>query len=290
LWRRVGFNPIVLLVGSREEWLASPRLRVTADALLHHAVEHQFLGRIDGYPDHTLAQNCRQHAGALPFDDGDWLMPADADLWPLNVNFYRRFVQDHFRLVMLYSNGDHFQGKEVTLDRTSRGLGSQTIPTCHVAMRVRDWRAIYQPVAGDVAASVKKSLDAWMPSRVSTEGYNANMALWMSDQQLMTVALCQQPWFPSGPPPQGEGAHAVSTPGGTVLFVNRRGHPPVDRLDRSHAEDWASSDVSRWVDAHVHRDPFSDEHWSSLHKLIEQTVPEHAAWAQEYRDAIVRVS
>lgn len=268
LWNDViGLFPVPLLVGTQDEWVVDPCLSLVYRAIMTRGGMHpQFIGRAEGYPDHTTAQNCRQHAAALDIPDDTWIMPADADLWPLKRDFYHQHEGTQYRAVSLYANGDHFQGKENVLERSAQGLGTQTLPTCHLTMRAKDWRAIYNPIPGDIAGSIKKTLDAWLPTRVDVPGYDKGFHLWMSDQQLMTVALCKQPWFPGG-----------------VKFVGRRGHPPVDRLDRCHINDWAMPfDPTRWTDAHVHKSPYLPGMWSTLLKVIDGMMPQHSEWARKY--------
>lgn len=271
LWRDVvGYEPHVMLVGSSDEWWhANRRSALVAEMLRGCRLPFEFIGRAEGYPDHTTAQNCRQHAAASDFfDDVTWIVPADADLWPLKREFYHQHEGTLHKAVCYYSNGDHFRDKQEVLARAAEGLGSQTIPTCHVAMRARDWRAIYGLKRGDIAGSIKQSLDAWLPSRTGRE---ASMSLWMSDQQLMTEALCQQVWFP-----------------GMALMVERPGHPPIDRLDRSHAPWPRTFDAERWTDAHVHRQPWTDEHWADLSQIVAALLPQYVALASAYREEYVR--
>lgn len=274
-WRDiVGYAPRAMLVGDENDWRDHCPTRVVVEALEHHRIAYRFVAVVEGYPPHTTAQNCRQHAAAdSSIPDDAWIMPADADLWPLRHDFYHRHEGTQHRAVLYYGNGDHFQGKEVTIERSSHGLGTQTIPTCHTVMRARDWRAIYGFVRNDVAASIKKSLDAWLPTRAVVPGRDANMNLWMSDQQLMTEALCQQTWFPQ-----------------MAFSIERRGHPPVDRLDRSVLEYWGDNlDVSRWTDAHLHKAPDSDEHWRDELKILCAHLPQHVEWANAYREEYARV-
>lgn len=290
LWRdRIGHRPLALLVRDEAHWLADRRLAVVLSALRHHDIAVRFVGLAEGYPDHTTAQNCRQHAAALTeIPDDEWIVPADADLWPLRRDYYHLPAWDSYKAVFLYANGDHFQGREITLARSSQGLGTQTLPTCHAALRARDWRAIYSLIPDDVSGSVKKSLDAWLPSRTGRE---ASFSLWMSDQQLMTEAVCQQTWFPSGPPPGMMGPSEWTSMFGKVLMVNRYGHPPVDRLCRSVENLWCGDfDPARWVDAHVHKNPDSDEHWADELKIVDAVIPQHSAWARKYAKAHAETS
>lgn len=269
-WRDlVGHEPLPMLVGDEREWLDGMRTRRVVAALRERGFEPKFVGRAEGYPDHTMAQNCRQHAAALAEIDGDtWVMPSDADLWPLVRDFYHLHyhARGDRRAVSYYSNGDHFVSKEDVLEKAARGLGSKTLPTCHLAMRARDWRELYDYVPGDVAASVRRTLDGWYPSR---RGHDPKMDLWMSDQQMMTERVCAVPWFPD-----------------EVGMLEREGHPPLHRLDRARPH-WPKFEAGQWTDAHVHREPWTLMHWSDELQLVKALLPQHAAWAAQYRTTFI---
>lgn len=290
LWReRIGHHPICLLAGSEESWRDCKRTNVAYEALVEHGIAHRFIGYAEGYPPHTTAQNCRQHAAALTqVADDDWLMPGDADLWPLWRAFYLQHASFTGRAALYYANGDHFQGKEVTLERAAAGLPCQTLPTCHAVMRGKDWREVYDVIPGDVASSTRKTLDEWFATRSKSSTHDDGMVRWMSDQQIMTEKLCRQPWFPSGAPPSGDGAHVI----GEVLFINRRGHPPVDRLDRSHLHDWSTGpfQARKWTDAHMHKAPEEAAQWSATLPIVDACLPNHAEWARRYHDRYVEAS
>jgi hypothetical protein len=275
LWRDViGFRPIAMLTGVERS------LSPSFAALQEHGFSIVYAGKLADYEEATLAQNCRQHASCLlGMEDEDWLMPSEADLWPLRREFYQVHLVDNVRhrAVCYYWNGDHFHSKQVFLGAVAERRRHQTIPTCHVAMRAADWRAIYGLTPGEsIAAATQRTLDEWF-TRYPRDGFNT----WMSDQDIMTERLCRQEWFPDWAPVSNR----------SVLFVPRPGHPPVDRLDRSHVNDWlAPFDASRWTDAHVHKAPESDEHWPLLLKVIDAVIPQHVEWARAYRERYVEAS
>lgn len=277
-WRDVvGHDPLALLVGSEAEWCATPRLKVALDALNEHEIPRAWLGHLNGYKDAQLAQNARQHAAVTLASDDTWLFPADADLWPLREEPYQHHVGSNHRVAIFpYWNGDHFVGKTAFLKAVALGKRSQTIPTCHVAMRAKDWRKIYNLIPGqDIGAAVKRTLDNWF-ARFPKDDFN----VWMSDQDILTWKLCLQEWFPDGTPPHHDpGIHAS----GDVLFVGRRGHPPVDRLCRSVPSLWQLPfDPNMWVDAHLPKNPTTPEHWAQLLPIIEAMLPQHADFARKY--------
>lgn len=285
LWREVvGYEPLVMLTGRSSKWFEGA-CSVVTDEMLEFGPRVLWLDEAGDYSEATLAQNCRQHAAAHgDIVDTDWIMPGDADLWPLKRNFYHQHEGTAHKAVCYYSNGDHFTSKREVLERASQGLGSQTIPTCHVAMRAADWRTIYgltperaYQSGESIAGAVKRTLDGWLPGRVEVPGRDMGMHVWMSDQQLMTEALCQQFWFPD-----------------KALLVERRGHPPVDRLDRCHRHDWTARVdnlplvLERWTDAHVHRQPWAPWEWSTLLPIIDMLLPNHSDRARAYHEKFVK--
>ena len=285
LWRdHIGHFPLALLVGSESEWQRDGRLEVALQALNYHQIPRIWLGHLPSYPDATLAQNCRQHACLSPsiFHE-TWVMPGDADLWPIRKAFYQAHVKSAHRAVIYYWQGDHFLGKNHFLKAVAAGKRSQTIPTCHVAMRALDWRRIYElegdSIAPDrgISQAVGRTLEDWF-TRTPKDAFN----LWMSDQDILTERLCRQEWFPAGTPPHSSPEAHVS---GEVLFIPRPGHPPLDRLCRSVPERWLGSfEPERWIDAHVHKVPYGAEVWAMLLPIVHALLPDKVPWAVDYRN------
>lgn len=307
-WRRIGFEPLAIIVGGERkpdgtkndgsmEWFTDPRARVAFEALREHRIPTYSISAVDGYPARTTAQHCRQHAACirtiLNFDSpvevqlelqpDDWIMPADADLWPLKRALYQRHEGSPFKLVSYYWQGDHFLGKSAFLRACQERRRGQTIPICHAAMRAKTWREVYRLEPERVADAVKRTLDWWFEQMAPKNDTN----LWMSDQDTLTYNLCCQTWFPTGMPPHHLGAAFEA---GEVLFVGRVGHPPVDRLDRGGPpSDWwqGDFDAAKWVDAHLLKEPYTEGNWECLLRIIDVLLPDHARWARSYRAAFV---
>lgn len=285
LWREhIGHQSLALLVGSENEWKTNPRLNVALEAINKYDIHRHWLGHLDGYRDATLAQNCRLRAAAINIDPNAWIMPTDVDLWPIRKSFYQTHVGSSHRCVSLYWQGDHFLSKHAFLKAISEGRRSQTIPLCHVVMRAYAWRQVYGINIGEnITKVVERTLDDWF-DRFPKNDFN----IWMSDQDIMTTKLCEQPWFPSGTPPH-DSPHTHAS--GEVLFVPRPGHPPLDRLCRSILSRWQEPfDPTRWTDAHVHKTPYSSEHWAQLLPIIETLLPQHAEWAKKYHHDYIEAS
>ena len=312
LWRRIGFEPLAIIVGRNRgadglknggalEWAIDKQAKLALDALRLHRIPTYSVAAVDGYPYATTAQVVRQHVAALmeiaDFDrapqvsltirEDDWIIPGDSDLWPLWKKYYRYHENSSHRCVSYYWNGDNFVGKTAFLKAINEGRRSQTLPTCHIAMRAQQWREIYGLAVGEnLADAVERTLTQWY-ERYPRDGFNT----WMSDQDIMTARVCQQPWFPTGRPPDDGLAHES----GEVLFVGRKGQPPLDRLDRSHLSDWNfdnenwldASHTGRWKDAHVFRASHTDENWQKLRPIVAALLPDHVQWVDEYQRAFL---
>lgn len=255
LWRdRIGFHPIVLKVFKADE-VVQERSMVAHDFLKMMGLDFYMVPAVEGWETGRTAQQCRELAGCLPLQDNDWAMPSDADLWPIKKEFYYQHYKhptptSAAEVVSYYANGDHFQ----------------TLPTCHVAMRVKKWRELYGVQAGDsTTAAVKRHCDEWLPkSRVRWPTWGDGFAMWMMDQFIVSEKV-------------------MALPEGYVK-IERRGHPPVDRIDRGNWQPLTEA----IVDAHLLRPADQDEHWPRVRALFAKLLPQHVAVVDEYRDLYVK--
>lgn len=268
-WRDlIGFEPFVLLVEDRGYWQTRNNWApITLDALDHHKIHYEFIGHVEGYETGRIGQNGRQHAALGEISDDTWLMMSDADLWPLRREWYHQHEKTDKRATCYYSNGDHFQGKEDVIAKADAGCGFQTIPTCHVTMRVWDWKERYG-LTDDLsyASAIKRTMDSWMGAL--SPQCDRNFEIWMMDQRVVTDRLCRAPWFPDD-----------------VLMIPRDGHPSADRLCRSIPNLWTQPLTGQYVDAHIWNAPDREDRWKMIRPLIEYYLPQHLGWADDFRNA-----
>lgn len=260
-WRDViGFEPLPILVG---DW-SHPKNQVLMGAFESVNIPVQTIGGADGYYTSTIAQNVREHAAANRNDNESWLMPGDADLWPLKADFYQVHLQHEYKAVSYYANGDLFEGKIQVIRAASRGKDYKTLPTCHVTMKIKTWKELYQYKSTDLLEATVATLNRWLkPKMAGKNPSNASWEAWMSDQRILTEKVCHAQWFPDN-----------------AKLINREGHPPHDRLDRGNAGDWVNMNPGRWTDAHLIRCP--DENWNQVRPLIAHYLPQHLDWADDY--------
>jgi len=249
LWREViGYEPFVFAVG---DWTRSKRCIASKEYLERLGVRHVNLTALEGLNESSVAQNCRQHAAALrEFQDDEWLMLSDADLWPLWKPFYHQHESSHARMALYYANGDHYQ----------------SYPTCHMTARASTWREMMGLQADDdLLGQLRRSYDEWLKPRIEGKGpSDAGWVEWNMDQWRTAEIIKRQSWFSTG-----------------TLMIERLGHPPVDRIDRGA---WPKEPkVLGMVDAHLPKAPDQPGIWESVRPLLEQLVPDRLAEIDAYR-------
>lgn len=269
LWREVvGFEPIFLLTRDEGFWRSQEKRCGTAlDALKSFGFAVEFCGQIEGYEDARLGQNAREHASVFDLPSDLWLMMSDADLWPLARDWYHQHEGSRKIAACYYANGDNFVSKEDVLSRHDRGERFQTLPTCHVTMRVSTWRSLYGLTPGEpIAMATKRTMDAWFAHLRSV---NRGFELWMCDQDIVTEKLCHQEWFPRD-----------------ALMIPRTGWPPEDRIDRCS---WpARACIQGITDSHILKSPDQPGNWEKLREIVEQAIPDHVYALDAYRNEFLK--
>lgn len=257
LWREVvGYEPYLLLVGSDADWERPKRNQAVIAFLTEHKIQWRQIPQAEGYEVHVTAQNCRQHSAAMSWiHPDDWVMLSDADLWPLRRDFYHQHEETDHKFVFYYANGDHYQ----------------SYPTCHMTARASTWRELMNLEPNDdVTGQMKRNLDAHLKPKMDGKSPSAaSWQAWMNDQWMFTEWVKKMPWYPS-----------------QCYNIERRGHPPVDRLDRGC---WPANTfpISDYVDCHILRPADQPENWPRLMPILESLLPDHVLSIRKFRREFV---
>jgi hypothetical protein len=261
LWREVaGIEPFVIVVG---DWQAQERTRIAYDLLRRWEIEHKIVAPVEGYEPATTAQSARQHACVLPaFEHDEWLLLSDADLFPICGQWFRQHENQtggRHVAVLYYANGDHYQ----------------SFPTACVGMSTSSWlKTMGLMQNGDLEGQLKETFDTQLRPRMQgLSPSDAAFKAWCFDQHYMSERIKAQPWFAGG--------------GEYVFYVERRGHPPMDRLDRGC---WPAGEyrLSDYVDAHIFKGPDEEAQWTKLRRVLSELVPGRMAEIEVYRESHVR--
>src|SRR3990167_2684359 len=104
-WRRINYEPIVLLNYSEGEWISKSHSGVALEALRWIGADIHFVGTVEGLSEATMAQCSRVHAACLDIAEDTILSLADADLWPFRKEFYHQHDPARWDITLLYANG-----------------------------------------------------------------------------------------------------------------------------------------------------------------------------------------
>jgi hypothetical protein len=111
---------------------------------------------------------------------------------------------------------------------------------------------------------MRKNLDAWFAPRLAgLSQKDADHVIWMSDMHSFMPRIRSKPWHPA-----------------ECKMIEREGHPPKDRLDRSN---WpAQYDVANYTDAHILKATHEPANWDRTRPIIEKLTPQHLARIDNY--------
>lgn len=271
LWRDlVGYTPRVMLIGDEAAWAIDSCTRAALAALRHHAIEHVFVRPTAGYKTSAVAMTARTHAACDPtLPDEDWLLIADADLWPTHRDVYRQHEGRAERVVAYFYDANCFQNKEQVVRGWDDQVPFQPVSSNYFTMKVGAFRELYQYASPDVSEGVRATLDTYLRPRMERIPEKASDEQWHFDEYRMSELLCRQEWFERDVvllPRRGE---------------HRRGHlAPWDM-----GGDWEGGmRVGEWVDVHIRKGVYAHRRWEKLLPVIDHLLPMHTAWIREYFD------
>lgn len=244
LWKqRIGMEVILLLSGDPKTWMTRP--------VLDHLDEsdYLFVGDIPGVDAGTVAQSARQHVAALEWlQDDDYLISSDADLWPIQRDFYWKY--DDSPMTFWYANAYKYENH----------------CTCHMGATTKTWRDLMGIEAGDLATQLAATFERRLkPKQAGLNPSEASWQAWNFDEWNTSAVLREQVWYPDD-----------------CLMIERTGQPPIDRIDR-HA--WPENvSIEGMVDAHLLRPAHDEANWPKVRELFGLLLPEELGWADAYRE------
>jgi len=236
LWQKyMGFCPVILIADSITNWLNDPVKKYALNFARAYGAEIHFIKPIDKFKSSTIAQNARMYASCLPmYHDEMYMMTSDMDMLPLSKAFFNKQNMD----------------KEVHLDYAN-AYGGSHFPLCYVGAKVKTWREIMQPAD---ATNIEKSLKAIF----YTDGLDKQqdgMRLWCYDEEMFGKKI--KAW--SGYPDKCQ-------------MFDRRGGPPVDRIDRSCWPKRVS--IKNMSDCHSVRPGHISPNWERIESVLIQILSE----------------
>lgn len=251
LWReRIGYEPIVFLIGTQDEWKFG-HSSLVLEALREGGWRVEWMNHVPGIPSGTVAQCVRHHAGALPdLASNDILMTSDADLFPIRRDFFHQHDPSKHEIALYYSNvyGDVNHWTNL-----------------HMSFTIEALREVMGFETRDVRACMLKTFQyGHIDELVKAKDPGG---LWFFDERYPSSRIMASRFYP-----------------GSVLKIPRDGNPPKDQLSRSGP--WPENyQADQYVDCHAHRPGWTNAYWFKVRPLIAQLMPGLLGWADAYRDA-----
>jgi hypothetical protein len=232
---------LVIMAGDKETLLRERKREIdwTRDA----GARIFFTTIAPGFFSATTAQVGRLFAYLIPWIDenADYLLTTDADMWPLSKDWFAKNKTSD-KVTLFYSNA--YNGNK--------------FPLCYVSAYARIWKEVMLK-----SCEPRTFMQALMDALVEMPPRGADpLTEWCFDEQFFSAQIKKWPGFPS-----------------KVHMVERRGGPPVDRIDRSK---WPGNpDITRMVDAHLVR-PAEKKYGQTRPILSQLMTPEALAWCDAY--------
>ena len=246
LWQHyMGYCPVIMIVGTLKEWLDHPQKRLVIEESRKLGAEIHFIPEIEGYKSSNVAQNSRLYTSCLPmYHDGMYMILSDMDMLPLNREWFNK--QDMSKRIHLYY---------------ANAYGHEHYPMCYIGCDIKTWREIMKPVCPeDITASTK--------SQFMTDGLEKEtdgMKVWCYDEHMFGRKIKAWGGYPDA-----------------CQMFDRRGGPPVDRIDRSC---WPKTfDITKKVDCHSLRPGHVSPNWEKVESVLVEVIDEKdLQWVQNYR-------
>lgn len=245
LWRdRIGYEPVVVLVGSEKDW-SSGHAKVAYDEI-RGAARIEFFPVVEGITDAATSQVLRQHVSALEFDPDDVILIGDVDLFPVHREFYHQYDPSKNPIGVYYA--DTYQ--------------DEYFPAYGVSMPVKNWREVMGVTVGDLLGSVKRALTN---ENVKALGMAEEIGVWDArfwtfDERFASFKIRNSRFskdvakFPR-------------------LFGLRYPHR-VKLPPGPYASDY--------VDFHCSRPGWTEENWPDIRHMLTQIMPDELRWLDSY--------
>lgn len=263
LWRgRIGYEPVVVLVGTEEDW-SSGHSKVVYDEIKGKE-RVEFFRTIPDLPDSIVSQEVRQNISALEFDVDDILMIADVDLFPVDVDFFHRYDPSKNPIGINYEpmydgpHGYYYQAHGVV-------------------MPVRHWREVMGVTVGDLRGSVDRvfrdgkvvELQNQDPQK-QLQSARDLVAAWKADYTNTRFWTFEERYTSARIKSSRFSKDVAEFPS----FIGNKRTWRVKLPSKPYASDY--------VDFHCSRPGWSQENWPDIRHMLVQMIPEDIRWVDRY--------
>lgn len=245
LWRnRIGYEPVVLLVGTKAQWSVG-HCGAVLDEILDSGCKIEWVDHVPGVSDANVSMAARQHAPALSWlDPTDVVLIGDIDLFPIRKDYYHQ--HDPMEAPITIYHADMY---------------NDYWPAYGPSMSVEVWRNVMGLIVGDLMGSLLKTFREGKIKDLiaANKADHRDSRLWIFDEQYTSTRIKGSEFFNS------------------VLWIT--GHTN-DRICRNK---WpADLNVQKYIDCHCPRPGWTDENFKKIRAVIAQVLPEELPWLDQY--------
>lgn len=252
IWREVTtYDPFLILIDPVEKWVSTTRGKLIMDALEDIGQEKRMPSNIPKNPRILMSKLARWYACGLGVNRGDYLLTADIDIWPLQHEWFLQTQEGGAAMDFYYANAHENRKQHAT---------------CYIGGLARMWQEMVGMNLQDGILTFEGAMER-AHENLRLKSYEA----WRSDEVYMASQIKSWTRYPK-----------------ECNFIDRKGHPPEDRIDRSS---WPSHYVmaadKKWlegkVDAHLPRAKMRIETlWTFVRPIFEAKCPAMLDWADGY--------
>ncbi len=241
-WKKLGYECLVILVGTPQQWNRSPAHRVVLEALMPWAGKIVWMPELEGHKTHVVSQVSRIFAAGCSLAADDYLLTSDADMWPLDRAYFHK--QDPSRpFHVWYRNAYEVED------------GVQKYPICYLGGNVKIWREIMRLGDDNGVDRLREELDSGLGRGAS------GMTAWCFDERLFGIRFRE--W----------GGAAKSQ----MMIRSMRHEGRIDRIKWKFRRSIAGK-----VDAHVLRLGEGFVNWPKLRALAAVALPDETEWIDDF--------
>ena len=261
-WKRIGYESIVLLVGSMQQWTSSELfnqvlfyLRQTAYVIIFLESEPQNAVMLSQVL-RLFASNFIPELSNLDVTDV-YLVTSDADLWPL-----QNTIHDLPTNKSILSTNSNCCGIF-----KQHGQIYKMLPMAYVGMNVKTWLEVtkrfnFSPRSVDDVLNYFSREFGPFARRPVVKGHNDG---WNMDQRMISILISD--WIKKSGYP-------------SVHYVPR--NTALDRIDR---REWAVTSLQGKLDAHILENIYESKQWARMIPLLKLMYGEESLefqWCQQY--------
>ena len=248
-WRRLGYLPVIYIVGKKSDWNTIPVLQVVRDECKRVGARVIIIENNSRYQI-TITQVIRLYASSTDFfqnKDG-FILTSDADLWPIHTSLFTQSCTGHEDThITVYNYKCCGFIKET--DNVKRII--RHLPMSNIGMTRDTWRQVMKLDPKTVIRTANDILEHLTSNNITLSGEDGKRKtfIWFVDQRLISRRI-----------------YEYLNENTMVSFLGKMPYPR-HRLDRSNW--YVPETLEGVVDAHLPSPAYREDIWLAVRPLLE---------------------